>query len=202
MPDGAIVLAMPRLQDLRPIAHPSVMKGPYLGRYYGRSRVMVLLRCPRCDQDRERPASEIRQEILRPTYRGHCRPCALGALKDGTHRWVNYRKHKTRYKSHPSGYAYVSPSEVADDLLPMYRAMQRCRQPVLEHRWVMAKHLGRPLTSAECVDHMDGNKTNNAVTNLRIYVRGKQQPGSCPGHGTYYHEWQMAERRIRELEAR
>lgn len=72
---------------------------------------------------------------------------------------------------------------------------------VFEHRWVMAKRLGRPLASTECVDHMDGNKTNNHVSNLRLYVRGKHQPGSCPGHGTYYHEWQMAERRIRVLEA-
>ena len=35
---------------------------------------------------------------------------------------------------------------------------------------------------------------------LRLYVRGKQEPGSAPGHGTYYHEWQMAERHIHELE--
>lgn len=69
---------------------------------------------------------------------------------------------------------------------------------VMEHRWNMAKHIGRPLTSAECVDHMDGNKQNNAVDNLRIYVRGKQQPGSCPAHGTYYHEWQMALKRLRD----
>jgi hypothetical protein len=48
---------------------------------------------------------------------------------------------------------------------------------------------------------MDGIKGNNAIENLRIYVRGKQQPGSCPGYGTYYHEWQMALVRIRELEA-
>ena len=72
----------------------------------------------------------------------------------------------------------------------------------MEHRWVMAKVLGRPLTSNELVDHMDGNKTNNDASNLRLYVRGKQQPGSAPGHGTFYHEWQQAEARVRKLEAR
>jgi len=65
----------------------------------------------------------------------------------------------------------------------------------------MALHLGRPLTSRECVDHLDGNKQNNAIENLRIYVKGKQQPGSTYGYGTYYHEWQMALTKIRELEA-
>jgi len=85
--------------------------------------------------------------------------------------------------------------------LPIYRAMQRSGQPVLAHRFVMALHLGRPLTSHELVDHMDGVKTNNHISNLRLYVRGKQQPGSAPGHGTYYHEWQSALRRIGELES-
>lgn len=72
---------------------------------------------------------------------------------------------------------------------------------VLEHRWNMAKSLGRPLRADECVDHMDGIKTNNDPANLRIYLKGKQQPGSCHGYGTYYHEWQMAEARNRLLMA-
>ncbi len=71
---------------------------------------------------------------------------------------------------------------------------------ILEHRYVMAKALGRPLTSRECVDHMDGNKQNNDPANLRLYVKGGNHQGSGPGHGTYYHEWQAAEARGRLLQ--
>lgn len=84
----------------------------------------------------------------------------------------------------------------------MFRAMQNRSNAVAEHRWVMAKQLGRPLRSNECVDHRDGIKANNDPENLRIYIRGKNQEGSSNGYGTYYHEWQMALARIRELEAK
>lgn len=39
---------------------------------------------------------------------------------------------------------------------------------VLEHRLVMARALGRPLTASETVHHLDGNKTNNAIANLQL----------------------------------
>jgi len=64
----------------------------------------------------------------------------------------------------------------------------------------MARQLQRPLQSNELVDHMDGIKTNNDPTNLRLYIRGKNQPGETSGYGTYYHEWQLALTRIHELE--
>lgn len=82
----------------------------------------------------------------------------------------------------------------------MFDAMRNKASFVFEHRWVMAQHLGRPLRSEEWVDHRDGNKTNNAIENLRIYLKGKAEEGSGFGYGTYYHEWQMAEVRVRELE--
>lgn len=162
--------------------------------------MMATLRCPRCGETRERTASEVRRELQRATFQGFCRPCAIAAVKDGSHRWRNTRP-KNAYRAHPSGYVLISPKDVADADLPLYRAMQRSGQPVLQHRLVMARHLGRALTSDELVDHMNGDKAHNRIANLRLYRKGAQQPGSAPGHGTYYDEWQRALARIRELEA-
>lgn len=40
---------------------------------------------------------------------------------------------------------------------------------ILEHRYVMEKHLGRYLEHGEVVHHIDGNPSNNAIENLRLF---------------------------------
>lgn len=42
---------------------------------------------------------------------------------------------------------------------------------VLEHRLVMEQYLGRYLTDAEIVHHIDEDKTNNDISNLQVMTR-------------------------------
>lgn len=42
------------------------------------------------------------------------------------------------------------------------------RPYILEHRKVMAEHIGRPLKRSESVHHIDGDKQNNNISNLQL----------------------------------
>ena len=40
---------------------------------------------------------------------------------------------------------------------------------VLEHRLIMEKHIGRKLKKNEVIHHIDGNPSNNNVSNLKLF---------------------------------
>lgn len=60
---------------------------------------------------------------------------------------------------------YVEVLVAADDPLA---CMRKRNSYVLEHRLVVARWLGRPLSADETVHHIDGDRTDNRVENLQL----------------------------------
>jgi hypothetical protein len=59
---------------------------------------------------------------------------------------------------------------------------------VLEHRYVMERFLGRLLTKDEVVHHIDNNRHNNEISNLRLMTRSE--------HGKFHKKPLVLEERV------
>src|SRR5580704_6783871 len=165
---------------------------------YGHGGPAMQVTCPDCGEKRWVVTRLLRQQASKPFYTGACRPCWTRRPKD---KWIRHRRNPSGRRVLTNGYVLIQKNAIPDEMLWLYDAMRKGRSGVFEHRWNLSVMLGRPLRSDERVDHMDGVKTNNDPSNLRIYLSGQNHPGSCSGYGTYYDEWQRALARIAELEA-
>lgn len=144
-----------------------VKRGLELG--YCSNRQYIWRACERCGK-------EDWQQFNRgfPKYK-YCHSCALvlsGHMARPMQQGAKNPVWKGGRTVTKQGYVLVYlPSD--SFFFPMARSRGKYSGTVMEHRLVMAKHLGRCLGSWEIVHHKNGIKDDNRLENLELTIRGQ-----------------------------
>ncbi len=101
-----------------------------------------------------------------------CRGCSIKNIQPwlvheiGPKHWHwNGGKYLTKGKYKGYVNIWIDPSD-------QYYCMKDRRGDVLEHRLIMAQHIGRPLQKNEWIHHKNGIKTDNRIENLELIFNG------------------------------
>jgi hypothetical protein len=131
--------------------------------------------------------------------RGMCKSC---------YRKVHYVEHE-RDRRYPDGISKERESPVGTrkergsdgyiDIKVPKGYSTSSRDWVKEHRYVMEQHLGRKLEDFENVHHKNGNRKDNDLNNLELWVT-KQPKGQRPEDLIEYAEWILKTYKIKTNE--
>ena len=138
----------------------------------GTRAIRIWEACPSCGKERW---------IKRNTSGTLCSSCARRRQSLGSRNshWNIYRRLVTKNVA----YVYIAPDH------PFFCMVRRASR-VLEHRLVMAEHIGRSLKVGEVVHHIDGNRLNNNINNLMLLP--------SPAHHSSYTQLQQQVRKLEE----
>jgi len=147
-----------------------IRKGPEIGR--AKKTKWMWHGCVFCGKQRW---VQIKRGVPEKT---RCKSCAGRQSDDRREKSVAWKGGRIKDKQ---GYImiYLNPND-------FFFPMARLDGYVLEHRLVMAQHLGRCLQPWELVHHKDGIKDRNIYSNLKLSTRGSHTLEHSKGYRAGY----------------
>lgn len=148
------------MEDGKEITIGTIVKGREIARE-GQSHNYIWDVCTLCGEGRWvkcRNGRPVNKTCLR-CYRSAAKMRPKGA---------NSPSWKGGVKRNKNGYVLIYVPEDS-----FFHTMSDGNRYILEHRLVMAKHLGRCLHSWEAVHHKNGVRDDNRKENLQLVLRGK-----------------------------
>lgn len=129
-----------------------------LENYYNDSQRYIYVQCPFCKRYRWSDIKSHKDSLKR----GHNDRCKYCRARENSILWKN-----GSYISRGYRHILIFPE---DKYFPMARKYNKLRTTgyILEHRYVMAKYMGRCLDEWELVHHKNHNKLDNRIENLEL----------------------------------